>query len=36
METLGSRMVVNVDPKQLAQQIIDDMKEKRKKLGWDK
>lgn len=33
-ETLGSHMVVNVDPEKLAQTIIDDMKEKRRKLGW--
>lgn len=34
-ETLGSHMVVNVDPVKLGEQIVADMKEKRKKLGWD-
>ena len=34
-ETLGSHMVVNVDPVRLGQQIVEDMKAKRKKLGWD-
>ncbi|MCR5640713.1 MAG: anaerobic carbon-monoxide dehydrogenase catalytic subunit [Lachnospiraceae bacterium] len=35
-ELLGSTMNVNTDPVQLAHQIIEDMKEKRKALGWDK
>ena len=35
-ELLGSKMVVNMDPKLLAKQILDDMRESRKKLGWDK
>jgi carbon-monoxide dehydrogenase catalytic subunit len=34
-ETLGSHMVVNVDPVKLGEQIVKDMKAKRKKLGWD-
>ena len=34
-ETLGSHMVVNVDPVKLGEHIVADMKEKRKKLGWD-
>ncbi len=34
-ETLGSHMVVNADPVKLGEQIVADMKEKRKKLGWD-
>lgn len=34
-DTLGSEMIVNVDAKKLAARIIEDMKEKRKKLGWD-
>lgn len=33
-ETLGSVMNVNVDPKALAKQIIDDINEQRRKLGW--
>jgi carbon-monoxide dehydrogenase catalytic subunit len=33
-ETLGSRMVVNVDPVALGEQIVADMKEKRRKLGF--
>ena len=36
LELLGSKMVVNMDPKLLAKQILDDMRESRKKLGWDK
>lgn len=36
LETLGSKMYVNVDPIALAQKIVSDMKEKRKKLGWDR
>jgi carbon-monoxide dehydrogenase catalytic subunit len=35
METLGSRMVVDVDPVGLAGKIIADIKEKRSVLGWD-
>ena len=35
METLGSRMVIDVDPKRLGQQIVDDMRAKRVALGWD-
>lgn len=34
-ETLGSRMVVDVDPKSLARTIVSDMKAKRAALGWD-
>ncbi len=34
-ELLGSTMNVNVDPTALGQQIVDDFKAKRKKLGWD-
>ena len=34
-ETLGSVMTVNVDPKALAKQIVADIEEKRRKLGWD-
>lgn len=34
-ETLGSRMIVNIDPVALGEQIVKDMKAKRKKLGWD-
>ena len=33
-ELLGSVMTVDVDPVSLAHRIIDDMKEKRQKLGW--
>ncbi len=33
---LGSEMVVNVDHIALANQIVKDLKEKRKQLGWDK
>lgn len=33
-DILGSTMTVDVDPKSLAKKIIDDMKEKRKALGW--
>lgn len=33
-ETLGSVMVVDVDPKRLGEKIVADMKEKRRKLGW--
>ena len=35
METLGSRMVVDVDPKKLGERIVADMKQKRAALGWD-
>ncbi|MCR5692095.1 MAG: anaerobic carbon-monoxide dehydrogenase catalytic subunit [Eubacterium sp.] len=35
-EILGSTMNVNTDPVLLAKQIVADMKEKRKQLGWDK
>jgi carbon-monoxide dehydrogenase catalytic subunit len=31
---LGSEMIVNVDTKALAQQLVDDMNEKRRLLGW--
>lgn len=34
-EFLGSTMNVDTDPVSLAYKIIDDMKEKRKQLGWD-
>jgi carbon-monoxide dehydrogenase catalytic subunit len=34
-ETLGSTMNVEVDPLKLADMIIDDLKEKRKALGWE-
>lgn len=34
-DALGSVMVVDADPKQLAKKIVADMKEKRKALGWD-
>ncbi len=34
-ELLGSTMNVNTDPTELAKQIVADMKEKRKRLGWD-
>lgn len=34
-ETLGSHMVVNVDPVKLGEQIVEDMKAKRRALGWD-
>jgi len=34
-ETLGSHMVVNVDPAKLGEQIVEDMKAKRRALGWD-
>lgn len=34
-ELLGSTMNVNTDPTELAKQIVADMKEKRKQLGWD-
>ncbi len=34
-EFLGSTMNVDTDPVSLAHKIIDDMKEKRKQLGWD-
>ena len=33
-ELLGSTMNVNTDPTELAKKIVEDMKEKRKKLGW--
>ena len=35
LETLGSRMVVDVDPKRLAGKIVDDMRAARRSLGWD-
>ena len=31
---LGSEMIVNVDTKALAQQLVDDLNEKRNLLGW--
>ena len=31
---LGSKMVVNLDPVALAENIVADMKVKREKLGW--
>jgi anaerobic carbon-monoxide dehydrogenase catalytic subunit len=34
-ETLGSTMNVDVDPIKLADKIIEDLKEKRKALGWE-
>ena len=34
-ELLGSTMNVNTDPTELAKQIVADMKETRKQLGWD-
>ncbi len=34
-EILGSEMIVDVDHIALANRIIEDLKEKRKKLGWD-
>ena len=36
LEILGSTMNVDTDPVALAEKIISDMKEKRRKLGWDK
>lgn len=33
-ETLGSSMIVNVDPVALGEQIVSDMLEKRRRLGW--
>lgn len=33
-ETLGSVMVVDVNAQRLGQKIVDDMKEKRRRLGW--
>lgn len=33
-ELLGSEMIVDLDPKALSQQIIEDLKERRRKLGW--
>lgn len=35
LKYLGSKMVVDTDPKSLAQKIVDDLKAKRKALGWD-
>ena len=35
-KTLGSTMNVEVDPLKLADKIIENMKNKRKALGWDK
>lgn len=35
-ELLGSTMNVNVDPQALGEQIVRDMREKRKLLGWDR
>ena len=34
-ELLGSVMFVDVDAKALAERVVADLKEKRKKLGWD-
>jgi len=34
-DILGSEMIVNVDHIALTHRIVDDLKEKRKKLGWD-
>ena len=34
-ETLGSAMVVNINPIKLAGLIVEDMKTKRKEIGWD-
>ena len=34
-ETLGLRMVVDVDPVRLGKRIVDDMRAKRAALGWD-
>lgn len=34
-EILGSEMIVDVDHKALAQRIVDDLRAKRKALGWD-
>lgn len=31
---LGSEMIVDVDPTELANRIVEDLKEKRRKLGW--
>jgi carbon-monoxide dehydrogenase catalytic subunit len=33
-ETLGSVMVVELDPLKLADRIVSDIQEKRKTLGW--
>lgn len=33
-ELLGSEMIVDLDPKALSQRIIEDLKERRRKLGW--
>jgi carbon-monoxide dehydrogenase catalytic subunit len=35
LETLGSSMNVDTDPVKLGEKIVDDMKAKRKALGWD-
>lgn len=35
LETLGSCMNVNINPVKLGEKIVADMKEKRKRLGWD-
>ena len=35
-DILGSTMNVDTDPRRLAEKIVADLKEKRKKLGWDK
>ena len=35
-KTLGSKMNIELDPSKLADKIIEDFKEKRKALGWDK
>ena len=34
-DLLGSAMIVNVDPKALGEQIVEDFKKQRKALGWD-
>ena len=34
-ELLGSEMIVDLDAKALAERVVADLKEKRKKLGWD-
>lgn len=33
-ELLGSEMIVDLDPKALSRRIIEDLKERRRKLGW--
>lgn len=34
-DLLGSAMIVNVDPKALGEQIVEDFKKQRQELGWD-